>query len=104
MVQKARRYRKRGNNCDDIKEENIVEVSTDKLVAEIPSPAKGRVNKLYFEPEQSCQVGEALCDILVEDGTIEDKTVEKAIQQKEELKVEQVYESFSKSKPCLIQF
>jgi pyruvate/2-oxoglutarate dehydrogenase complex dihydrolipoamide acyltransferase (E2) component len=39
-----------------MKEENIVEVSTDKLVAEIPSPARGKVAKLHFKVDENCQV------------------------------------------------
>lgn len=38
------------------------------MVAEIPSPAKGRIHKLNYALEQACLVGKTLCEIEVEDN------------------------------------
>jgi pyruvate/2-oxoglutarate dehydrogenase complex dihydrolipoamide acyltransferase (E2) component len=43
-------------NIFNFKEEKVVEVYTDKLVAEIPSPSKGKINKLNYKVEESCLV------------------------------------------------
>jgi pyruvate/2-oxoglutarate dehydrogenase complex dihydrolipoamide acyltransferase (E2) component len=34
----------------------VVEVYTDKLVADIPSPGKGKIAKLNYKVEESCLV------------------------------------------------
>lgn len=49
-------------------EDRLVEVGTDKLVADIPSPVKGIVRKIHFDATQICLVGKALCEIETEDG------------------------------------
>jgi pyruvate/2-oxoglutarate dehydrogenase complex dihydrolipoamide acyltransferase (E2) component len=41
-----------------------VEVTTDKIVADIPSPVKGRVAKINYDINQSCLVGNVLCEIV----------------------------------------
>jgi pyruvate/2-oxoglutarate dehydrogenase complex dihydrolipoamide acyltransferase (E2) component len=45
----------------------VVEVYTDKLVAEIPSPSTGKIIKINYMPEQACLVGKALCEIEIEE-------------------------------------
>ncbi len=44
-------------------------METDKLVAEIPSPFKGKIHKLLHEMNETCLVGKALCELLVEDSS-----------------------------------
>lgn len=51
-------------------EDKLVEVGTDKLVADIPSPVKGVVRKINFDIAQICLVGKALCEIETEDEVI----------------------------------
>ena len=41
-----------------------MEVTTDKIVADIPAPAKGRVSKINYDLNQSCLVGNVLCEII----------------------------------------
>jgi len=45
----------------------LVEVTTDKIVADIPSPLKGRVAKINYDINQSCLVGNILCEIVDEE-------------------------------------
>ena len=40
-------------------DEPIVEVSTDKVDAEVPSPASGTLTRILVEPDQTVQVGQA---------------------------------------------
>jgi pyruvate/2-oxoglutarate dehydrogenase complex dihydrolipoamide acyltransferase (E2) component len=44
-------------------DEPIVEISTDKVETEIPSPASGRVAEIVVEPEQTVEVGTVLARI-----------------------------------------
>ena len=55
-----------GDTVDE--EDKLVEVGTDKLLADIPSPVKGIVRKINFDISQICLVGKALCEIETEDG------------------------------------
>src|SRR5690554_1043678 len=49
----------------DVVEEGqtIVEVSTDKVDAEVPSPTAGTITKLLAEPDDEIAVGAALAEI-----------------------------------------
>jgi pyruvate/2-oxoglutarate dehydrogenase complex dihydrolipoamide acyltransferase (E2) component len=49
-----------------------VEVYTDKLVADIPSPGKGKIQKINYDVEQTCLVGKPLCEILIEEDNVVD--------------------------------
>jgi 2-oxoglutarate dehydrogenase E1 component len=42
--------------------DTVVEVSTDKVDAEVPAPASGTVTKLLVEPDATVQVGQALAE------------------------------------------
>jgi 2-oxoglutarate dehydrogenase E1 component len=44
-------------------EEPLVEISTDKVDAEVPAPAAGMLVKILAEPDSTVQVGEALGEI-----------------------------------------
>ena len=43
--------------------DTIVEVSTDKVDAEVPAPASGTITKLLVEPDDVVKVGEALAEM-----------------------------------------
>ena len=47
-------------------DEPIVEISTDKVETEIPSPASGRVAQILVEPGTTVDVGAVLCRLDVE--------------------------------------
>ena len=47
-------------------DEPIVEISTDKVETEIPSPASGRVAEILVEPGTTVDVGAVLCRLDVE--------------------------------------
>src|SRR5687768_15820814 len=46
-------------------DETIVEISTDKVDAEVPSPASGTVVKIHAEEGDTVTVGQVLCEIEV---------------------------------------
>ena len=41
----------------------MVEVSTDKVDAEVPAPAGGTVTKILVQPDETIEVGKPLADI-----------------------------------------
>jgi multifunctional 2-oxoglutarate metabolism enzyme len=43
--------------------DTVVEVSTDKVDAEVPAPASGTITKLLVEPDATVQVGQALAEM-----------------------------------------
>src|SRR6187455_2641629 len=43
--------------------ETVVEVSTDKVDAEVPAPASGTVTKILAQPDETVKVGQALAEI-----------------------------------------
>ena len=47
-------------------DEPLVEVSTDKVDAEVPAPAAGTLTKILAEPDATVQVGEVLGEIEVD--------------------------------------
>src|SRR6188472_1570059 len=49
-------------------DEPLVEVSTDKVDAEIPSPAAGTLVKILAEADETVQVGSVLGEIEPDDG------------------------------------
>src|SRR3954454_170688 len=49
-------------------DETLVEVSTDKVDAEVPSPASGAVAKIHFAEGDTVQVGSVLAEIAPGDG------------------------------------
>src|SRR5699024_2823268 len=48
-------------------DEPLLEVQTDKMVAEIPSPVAGEVIAIHFQPGETITVGETIIEI--DDGT-----------------------------------
>ena len=43
--------------------ETVVEVSTDKIDAEVPAPASGVITKLLVSPDDTVQIGQALAEL-----------------------------------------
>src|SRR5262245_41223449 len=57
-------------------DEPLVEVSTDKVDAEIPSPSAGRLVKILVEADETVQVGSVLGEIEPDDGTAAEPATE----------------------------
>ncbi|CAI2369015.1 unnamed protein product [Moneuplotes crassus] len=57
---------KKGEEIDEFEE--ICEVFTDKLVAQIPSTHKGILKKIYYQDDEICQVGSTLADVELLEG------------------------------------
>src|SRR6185295_4997177 len=45
------------------KDETIVEVSTDKIDAEVPSPSAGKLVKILAQEDETVEVGQALAEL-----------------------------------------
>ena len=43
--------------------DTVIEVSTDKVDAEVPAPAAGTITKLLVKPDDTVQVGQALAEM-----------------------------------------
>ena len=50
------------------KDDPLVEVSTDKVDAELPSPVAGTVTELLVEPDETVAVGTVVCRIEAGEG------------------------------------
>src|SRR3954471_12681512 len=50
------------------KDETIVEVSTDKVDAEVPSPAAGKLAKILAQEDETVAVGQALAELEVDEA------------------------------------
>ena len=46
----------------------LVEISTDKVDAEVPSPVAGTITEILVEPDQTVPVGSVLCRIAAGEG------------------------------------
>eukprot|EP00344_Euplotes_crassus_P003080 CAMPEP_0197009946 /NCGR_PEP_ID=MMETSP1380-20130617/52168_1 /TAXON_ID=5936 /ORGANISM="Euplotes crassus, Strain CT5" /LENGTH=415 /DNA_ID=CAMNT_0042431543 /DNA_START=44 /DNA_END=1291 /DNA_ORIENTATION=- len=57
---------KKGQEIDEFEE--ICEVFTDKLVAQIPSTHRGVLKKIYYKDDEICQVGSTLADVEILEG------------------------------------
>jgi 2-oxoglutarate dehydrogenase E2 component (dihydrolipoamide succinyltransferase) len=57
-------FKQEGDHVD--LDEPLLEVSTDKVNSEIPSPVKGTLTKILMQPEEECAVGTPLCLIETE--------------------------------------
>ena len=56
---------KEGDLVDEF--DTVAEVATDKLFTEIPSPYKGRIQKLLYKEDEACNVGDVLLEIDTEE-------------------------------------
>src|SRR3954452_13026294 len=57
-------------------DEPLVEISTDKVDAEVPAPASGTLVKILAEPDQTVDVGSVLGEIEVDGAEPEAKAAE----------------------------
>src|SRR3954449_6901612 len=48
--------------------QTVVEVSTDKVDAEVPAPASGKITKILAQADEEVQVGQALAEMASGDG------------------------------------
>src|ERR1044072_2309867 len=48
--------------------DTIVEISTDKVDAEVPAPASGTVTKIMAQPDETVNVGQAIAEIAPNGG------------------------------------
>ncbi len=54
---------------DPIEEdESILEIATDKVDSEVPSPVSGTMGKVLFEEGETVEVGKVICNIMTEAG------------------------------------
>ena len=56
-------------------DEPLLEVSTDKVNSEIPSPVSGKVSKILADPEQELDVGAPLAMIITKEGSVLEETI-----------------------------
>ena len=74
-------------------DQNIVQVETDKAVADLPAPVGGKILKINFKEGDTVKVGEVLCVIgSTEEKVKESKKIEKReirTKQKEDFEVEE---------------
>ncbi len=56
--------------------ETLVEVSTDKVDAEVPAPASGTLTKILTQPDETVQVGEGLAEISASEAPARDHPAE----------------------------
>lgn len=70
---------KEGDKVEE--EDKVVEVGTDKLIADIPSPVNGMIHKLYYTVGQVCQVGNVLCEVKADEDI---ETPSKPLEEKKE--------------------
>ena len=62
---------------DTVEEDDpIVEIATDKVDSDVPAPVRGTLSKIFFEENQTVQVGEVLAWIEVEGGASEEEPAE----------------------------
>jgi 2-oxoglutarate dehydrogenase E2 component (dihydrolipoamide succinyltransferase) len=58
------------------RDETLLEISTDKVDSEIPSPATGKLVEILFEPQSVVEVGEVIARIGTEDEAISEPALE----------------------------
>src|SRR5687767_9229268 len=59
-------HKQEGNWVD--KDETIVEVSTDKVDAEVPAPAAGKLAKILAQEDETVAVGQPLAELEVDEA------------------------------------
>src|SRR5919197_4172676 len=69
-------HKKEGDPVD--LDEVLVEISTDKVDAEVPSPTAGTVAKVLVAEGDTVEVGQALCEIASSNGAGPAAAVEEA--------------------------
>lgn len=72
------------NVGDDVElDETIVEIATDKVDSEIPSPVAGKIVEILFEKESVVEVGKAIA-IIATEGAESDVQASPAVKEREE--------------------
>jgi len=61
-------------------DEPLLEVSTDKVNSEIPSPVSGKVSKILADPEQELDVGAPLAMIITKEGSVSEETIATSVE------------------------
>jgi len=70
---------------DQVKlDQPLLEVSTDKVNSEIPSPVAGKVQKILVEEDEEIEIGAPLVLIALEDGAVVEERIEAPCPLKEE--------------------
>src|SRR5262245_47154974 len=70
---------------DSVEEgQTMVEVSTDKVDAEVPAPASGTVSRILVAPDETIEVGKPLAEIDPNGGPPEGTTAPAAAPEQEE--------------------
>lgn len=75
-------------------DEPLLEVQTDKMVAEIPSPAEGEITAIHFKPGDSINVGETIMEI--DDGN-ESTTPQQPVEETSQVEAETQTETTEKN-------
>jgi 2-oxoglutarate dehydrogenase E2 component (dihydrolipoamide succinyltransferase) len=74
-------------------EEPIVEIATDKVDSEVPSPAEGVLTKILFEVDDVAQVGQAIAVISTDGDSVAPEAPSAAAQKEEPKAAEAVMET-----------
>ncbi len=85
--------KKEGDRIEE--DESLLEVATDKVDSEIPSPAEGIIAKLFFKEGDTPQVGNVLAIITTEGESLEEADVDKATEEAPEIQTYAVSEPIS---------
>jgi 2-oxoglutarate dehydrogenase E2 component (dihydrolipoamide succinyltransferase) len=79
-----------------VEDDVLLEIATDKVDSEIPSPVEGVVKKIFFEQDETVAVGTVIAVIDLEGGAPEEKTEDKpeesTSQQGKEVKADETSE------------
>lgn len=80
-------------------DENIVQVETDKAVADLPSPISGKLLKINFKEGETVKVGEVLCVIGGESDKVKSvkKIKEKVVKEEREIKHSEVMQGVAQT-------
>ncbi len=76
-------------------EEPVLEIATDKVDSEIPSPNDGVIKKILFQEDEVVQVGQAIAIIEVEGESSQSETTTNSDTPKEEVTIEEKVDSIN---------
>src|SRR3989338_10897422 len=89
-------YKKVNDNIQ--KDETIVEVSTDKVNSEIPSPVAGKIKEILVKVDDTLHIGDVIAVIAAEDNAIEHEEKQK----NEDFEERQINQNFYS--PAVLRF
>src|SRR3989337_3757868 len=72
-------YKKEGDFVK--KDETLMEVSTDKVNSEIPSPYEGKIKKIFVKENQDVEVNQVICTIETSQNAPKKSIVQKDLSQ-----------------------